>query len=388
MKKVAKSLSCVLLALVLTLSVAVLPATTVQADEAFTHPLSETANSKDQKAMEELKELGAAHIISFDVNDFKLPYAATFGDAIIDDDGAYNGKAARLYAESRQSEKTNYLNLANSADCLPLNLVNMGNSVSGMQVIGVPSMTADGNYHIYKMENTIAHKGDSYRFLYIFNDWGFQVPTWGTKLEALANKTVNIYLSMKIEGDLTFTNTNDLPVYYIDRIIVTDSCRAYDIEYTDAVEATCTENAGTSGICPKCGNTVIKYEMGTRLDHSYTNYVMQDDGSQIAECDYGCGATDTIDATEPTEEAPEETTAPADNEETPDETKAPADNEETPDETKAPADDKEDDGSKGGLSPVILIVFGVVIVALIAAAVVVLVKPNKKETAADNETKE
>ncbi len=375
MKKVAKSLSCVLLALVLALSVAVLPAITAQADEAFDHPLSETANENDTKYVEELKELGAAHIISFDVNDFNLPYRDQWGDKFVDDAAAYNGKAAVQWAESRQNEATNWLNLNNSGEALPLNLVEVNNNVVGMQLLGAPAIVADGNYHIYKLDNTVVHKGGTYKFMYIFNDWGFQVLTWGDKLAHLANKTVDLYISMKVEGDLSFADANNLPVYYFDRIIVADSCRAYDIEYNQPVEATCTENAGTSGICPKCGNTVIKYEMGTRLDHSYTNYVPQDDGSQIAECDYGCGATDTIEAIEPTEEAPEETTAPADNEE-------------TPDETKAPADDKKDDGSKGGLSPVILIVFGVVIVALIAAAVVVLVKPSKKETAADNETKE
>lgn len=53
MKKVAKSLSCVLLALVLTLSVAVLPAIIAHADEAVDPPVSESANADANASVEE-----------------------------------------------------------------------------------------------------------------------------------------------------------------------------------------------------------------------------------------------------------------------------------------------------------------------------------------------
>ena len=69
---------------------------------------------------------------------------------------------------------------------------------------------------------------------------------------------------------------------------------------TSTTTATCT-SAGTTTYTATLGEySSVKKETSTKLSHKYTNYISDDnatceqDGTKTAECDYGCGTTDTI----------------------------------------------------------------------------------------------
>ena len=69
---------------------------------------------------------------------------------------------------------------------------------------------------------------------------------------------------------------------------------------TSTTTATCT-SAGTTTYTATLGKySSVKNVASTKLSHKYTNYISDDnatcihDGTKTAECDYGCGTTDTI----------------------------------------------------------------------------------------------
>lgn len=65
-------------------------------------------------------------------------------------------------------------------------------------------------------------------------------------------------------------------------------------EYKDVVTApTCTTKGYTTHICD-CGHQYID-TFTEKLEHKFTNYVQVSELDETAQCDYGCGATDTRD---------------------------------------------------------------------------------------------
>ena len=75
-------------------------------------------------------------------------------------------------------------------------------------------------------------------------------------------------------------------------------------KYTNYISddnATCIHDGTKTAECDYgCGTTDTITDEGSKLEHKYTNYVSNDDadcqhdGTKTAECDYGCGTTDTI----------------------------------------------------------------------------------------------
>ena len=75
-------------------------------------------------------------------------------------------------------------------------------------------------------------------------------------------------------------------------------------KYTNYISddnATCIQDGTKTAECDYgCGTTDTVTNEGSKLEHRYTNYVSNDDatceqdGTKTAECDYGCGTTDTI----------------------------------------------------------------------------------------------
>jgi len=67
-----------------------------------------------------------------------------------------------------------------------------------------------------------------------------------------------------------------------------------------AVAATCTEKGKTEGShCSVCGETIVAQKTTSALGHKFTNYIynndatVEADGTETAQCEHGCGATDT-----------------------------------------------------------------------------------------------
>ena len=71
--------------------------------------------------------------------------------------------------------------------------------------------------------------------------------------------------------------------------------------HNNATEPTCTETGLTEGVhCSNCGRVfVAQEETAPALGHLFTNYIYNNDatteadGTETAECDHGCGTTDT-----------------------------------------------------------------------------------------------
>ncbi|MBP5420457.1 MAG: hypothetical protein J6Y72_11680 [Bacteroidales bacterium] len=92
--------------------------------------------------------------------------------------------------------------------------------------------------------------------------------------------------------DESHVDTQDLPF---------DPSNHEDVVTDEAVAATCTEAAITEGShCEACHTTIVaQTSVGEPLGHSFTHYVYNNDatkladGTETAECDHGCGTTDT-----------------------------------------------------------------------------------------------
>lgn len=93
----------------------------------------------------------------------------------------------------------------------------------------------------------------------------------------------------------------------------THTCQRDGCGYTESVahtftnyapdegSATCTADGTKTALCEDgCGATDTIADEGSKLDHSFTNYVSDgnatctEDGTKTAKCDHGCGSTDTI----------------------------------------------------------------------------------------------
>ena len=123
----------------------------------------------------------------------------------------------------------------------------------------------DGKYHIYKMEDVNAFAGNG---MFYFFDWTLDLNVAGkTELQGVR---VDMYLSMKVEGDLKFDALGAMPKYYIDRIILVDSCANHVIEGSMEVlsEATCTKGQVVRSTCSVCEVTSEVERKDTILPHS------------------------------------------------------------------------------------------------------------------------
>ncbi len=111
-------------------------------------------------------------------------------------------------------------------------------------------------------------------------------------LAALKGKTVDVYLSLKVEGALTNWSAGGGPVWYVDRMVFVDSCEDYEIEYKDSGKGDCASGTELVGACPVCDKRHVKSGTG---NHKFGTYYRseKDRFEYIAECEYGCGTTDS-----------------------------------------------------------------------------------------------
>ncbi len=218
MNNQGKHLFYFLLVIALVLSIG-MTAPSVQAAE-FEHLLSNTATDAEKAFVEELQSADPDCVYSYTTKDFVLPYSTNFGDTILDDPDAYNGKAAEIRADIRKAKEPGaerHLNLTDRG--LSVCTVDVFNKGSEISKIPVSQLIADGKYHLYKLDDCVVTKDTPNRFLMLFTDWGFQVPGITEDLAHKPDAKVDLYLSMKITGDLSFQDEDNLPAYYIDRLI-------------------------------------------------------------------------------------------------------------------------------------------------------------------------
>ncbi len=168
-------------------------------------------------------------VIAFTADDFHLPYAEVCGDAKVEDADSSVGKAACMSYDLRAA--TNDGGLMNSMIRVD-NAHNMYiyNKDTGDN-IELGSITADqmnanaavGGYAIYKFDNVDMMPAAGNYYIYMFDCWGFQLPLTEENVNALFGKNLDVYISMKVTGDVSSTTEGSTPTYYIDRIVFADA---------------------------------------------------------------------------------------------------------------------------------------------------------------------
>ena len=186
-------------------------------------------------------------------------------------------------------------------------------------------LVADGEYHLYRMSDVVVYTSAKTE-ISLFAD--SLLLSLGGTMQHLKDKTVDVYVNMKIEGDPSRNDPDNLPVYTIASIIVAEKCpyneetmevvtpatcstlgEAYgycpdcqkDVTTTIpklahdimapvvSIEATCEYDEVVKGVCSVC-NQVVKQEIpDTNLEHIFENYIEKEDGTEIAYCSRGCG---------------------------------------------------------------------------------------------------
>ena len=147
-------------------------------------------------------------------------------------------------------------------------------------------LVADGEYHLYRIED-----------IAVFAPGKVQMSFFGVvdiSMEGLqqlyGDKKVDVYLSLKIEGDPTGEDPENYAKIYFDRMLIVEDCSFYDIEPQTVTPATCAKGTVVTGICPICGHMASVEDKETRLLHSITgDYTYHaDTNTYTAPCS-GCG---------------------------------------------------------------------------------------------------
>ena len=115
-----------------------------------------------------------------------------------------------------------------AAKCIPVGvytgeLDSNGSPLSAVWgTIRASDIVADGKYHLYKFPDVVAVAKDHGGTFHMFRDWGLLIHTFSWELGFLEGKKVDCYVSMKVTGDVTCSDGENLPIYNVDRIIVAD----------------------------------------------------------------------------------------------------------------------------------------------------------------------
>ena len=124
-------------------------------------------------------------------------------------------------------------------------------------------VVADGKYHLYHIEDTVIRSDGRPEIKFFDGTVGLTVEG----LDHLEGKPVDLYLSMKIEGDPSTGNNAKI---YIDRLVLVEDCTDHEIVTTSQSGATCNSNAYGVGPCPVCGKEVRAEVPNTKLPHKIT----------------------------------------------------------------------------------------------------------------------
>ncbi len=246
-----------------------------------------------QRVLDDLaaNNIGMEHVYDFDGFDNTFASGVYGSDvSIVEDPESVFGQAT-LFDLTKPISINRIFAAVKPESGMSLGVLNKGDI--GVIPYAELKANADQGYHTYKLED-VTLKVNNTGTLYLFNYAFIRTSETDATVKKLRDKTVDIYINMKIEGsDLGLAGPSaSYPKYYVDRWIIVDKCENYEITYTDDGTGTCTTNSNLIGVCPICGSLTTK--PGTGAAHKFTNYVREryDKYTYVAECDYGCGATD------------------------------------------------------------------------------------------------
>ena len=185
----------------------------------------EVTEPEKDALLEELDAVNSAHKISSDDATNEYHFRAGYGS--VADEEAFGGNAYHMgdanLTGAQKIEITRY------------------DDVYGKLTIGTldaSEVKMNKGYQLYKFTVEVPAEGlGDGGYVYFLASWQVQSVKMADDLKAMAGKTVDVYLSMKVTGETT-ANTS----IYIDRVVLVDHCE---------------DNVGNDGNCTKCGENVV-----------------------------------------------------------------------------------------------------------------------------------
>ncbi len=181
---------------------------------------------------EELQNVDAQHITTYDVSDFGVEGGGSY---TVDNDSPMG----QVFTTSGVSV-ANGFNLYRYAS-----FAEEGNNYIKLASVAAADVKMNDGYHFYKSTVTIPeniYNPGNYVYVDLNNAWKCMNYTMSTDLGAMAGKTVDVYVSMKVVG----TDASNVQVY-IDQMVLVDCCCNYQFgkvcsvcgkDLSDTVDAT------------------------------------------------------------------------------------------------------------------------------------------------------
>lgn len=116
----------------------------------------------------------------------------------------------------------------NDEKCIPIGVYTGVCDSNGWPITAVwgtiraSDIVADGQYHLYKFPDVVAVANGGKGVFHMFRDWAMAIHSLPLELNHLEGKKVDCYLSMKVTGDVTCNDPENLPAYGIDQIFIAD----------------------------------------------------------------------------------------------------------------------------------------------------------------------
>ncbi len=200
------------------------------------------SNQYDQYAVdlpalpEELANVAREHIWEYTGSDCRL----TKSYELVEDEASLVGTAIFGDAASPEAQQGATMLEYNSNVIIALyNPNGGGDKVSVIGRISLQDIIADSGYQLYRFEFTVPKIGDG-SYVYLYNDWGVQIPLMAKEMMDLEGRTVEICLSMKTEGT----------EYYIDRVLILPEADQRAHSYVE-------DQAAGRSTCQLCGDVIL-----------------------------------------------------------------------------------------------------------------------------------
>ena len=172
---------------------------------------------EDSAAMPaEFDGIAEEHILEYTSDSFRLAYA---GYSIAEDSDSLVGIAVRCDSAARLAVGENVLILSEDRG-IPVNVYDVdANKGYDIGRITLEDVKANQGYQLYKFEWKVPELSKN-SYLWMIGDWGLQNTALPADLQDRVGQTVELYISMKVEGVVDGSDSSNYPVYYIDRMFV------------------------------------------------------------------------------------------------------------------------------------------------------------------------
>lgn len=194
---------------------------------------------------EEIRDVDRGHYYEYTAEDFRLNYDYK----LIHDSQSALGSAVFCDAATRGKAGNNPLILSGRKS-IGINLYNP-NGTAAQKHAAIGTITASDikpnqGYQLYAFQWKVPEMGEN-AYIYVLDDWGVQNHLITEELQDMAGQTVTLYLSMKVEGEVTSSDC----VYYIDRMLVLPQESLRKHNYVTAESRT---------ICTICGDVQKNFQ--------------------------------------------------------------------------------------------------------------------------------